>query len=220
MQNSDFRTRITSLYGSQTSSVVLSTHNSVLSTRIKRQYGFQPSPVVLCMQTATLALESHAVLWLVSIVPCPHLWFLHAKQRLLEPELYDSLWDPDHTTCNDSVISTRITLWVALICGFVRCKRATLEAQVCMGPRPHLFLCMQNSVPSIRITSLYGSLPSSVVFGCKTANLVQPDLQVSMGSRPHLWFCALKTATLELRIASLYGFQDLTCDFVHAKQRA
>ena len=40
----------TSLYGSQASSVVLSTHNSVLSPRIKRLYGFQPSPAVLCMQ--------------------------------------------------------------------------------------------------------------------------------------------------------------------------
>ena len=52
MQNSDFMSRLTSLYGSQTSSVVLSTHNSLLSTRIKRLYGFQPSPVVLCMQNS------------------------------------------------------------------------------------------------------------------------------------------------------------------------
>ena len=52
MQNSDFWTRITSLYGSQTSPVVLSTYNSVLSTRIKRLHFFQPSPVVLCMQNS------------------------------------------------------------------------------------------------------------------------------------------------------------------------
>ena len=50
MQNSDFMTKLTSLYGSHTSSVVLSTHNSVLSTRINRAYWFHPSPVVLCMQ--------------------------------------------------------------------------------------------------------------------------------------------------------------------------
>ena len=54
MQNSYFRTRLTNLYGSQTSSVVLSTHNSVLSTRINRLYWFQPSPVVLCMQNSDL----------------------------------------------------------------------------------------------------------------------------------------------------------------------
>ena len=145
MLNSDFRTRLTSVYGSQTSSVVLSTHNSVLSKRIKRQYGFQPSPVVLCMQTATLALES-----LVSIVPCPHLRFLHANQRLLDQN-NKSLWFPD------------------LTCDF----------------------CLQTSVASIRITSLYGFQPSSVVIACKTATF-GPELQVSMGTRPHLWFCACK----------------------------
>ena len=91
MQNIDFMTRLTSVCGSQTSSVVLSTHNSVLSTRKKRQYGFQPSPVVLCMQTATLALEI-----LVSIVPCPHLRFLHANQRLLDQN-NKSLWVQDLT---------------------------------------------------------------------------------------------------------------------------
>ena len=77
MQNSDFMIRLTSLYGSQTSSVVLSTHNSVLSTRINRLYWFQPSPVVLCKP---LELELQ-----VSVGPRPHLWFLHAKERLLDP---------------------------------------------------------------------------------------------------------------------------------------
>ena len=52
MHNSALWTRISSLYGSQTSSVVLSTHNCVLNTRIKRLYVFQPSPVVLCMQNS------------------------------------------------------------------------------------------------------------------------------------------------------------------------
>ena len=78
---------------------------------------------------------------------------------------------------------------------FCACKTATLAHQllVSMGPSPHLkFLhtnqrlldqncmslwdaespvisCMQNSVPSIRITSVYGSQHSSVVLACKTA---------------------------------------------------
>ena len=80
-------------------------------------------------------------------------------------------------------------------------------------------LCMQNNVISTRITSLYGFLPSSVDFACKTATL-GPDLQVCVcpspnvwywalisafleqeyhiyvGSSHHLWFCACKTATL------------------------
>ena len=39
-----------------------------------------------------------------------------------------------------------------------------------------VFLCMQNKVISIRITSLYGSQPSIVVIACKTASL-GPELQ-------------------------------------------
>ena len=54
---------------------------------------------------------------------------------------------------------------------------------------------MQNSDFWIRITSLYGSQPSLMVFAIKTATL-GPELQVSMGPRPHLWFFAFKTATL------------------------
>ena len=52
MQYSAFWTRISSLYGSQTSSVVLGTHNCELNTRIKWQYWIQPSPVALCMQNS------------------------------------------------------------------------------------------------------------------------------------------------------------------------
>ena len=61
---------------------------------------------------------------------------------------------------------------------------------------------MQNSVISIRITNLYGSHHTILVFACKTASL-GPDLQVSMGPRPHLWFFAIKTATLaaELQVS-------------------
>ena len=54
---------------------------------------------------------------------------------------------------------------------------------------------MYNSVLSIRITSVYGSQPSSVVFACKTSTF-GPELQVSMGTRPHLSFSACKTSWL------------------------
>ena len=115
-ENNAICTRITSLCGTQPSPVVLSTHNGVLSTRISSLYGFQPSPVVLCMQnsdfrtrvtslwgsqtlpvvfackTAWLASE-----WQVSMGPSPHLWFLHAKQRLLDQN-YKSLWVPHLTS--------------------------------------------------------------------------------------------------------------------------
>ena len=52
---------------------------------------------------------------------------------------------------------------------------------------------MQNSVISPRITSLYWSQPSSVVFGCKTATFGS-EKRVSMSPRHNLSFCACKTA--------------------------
>ena len=197
MQNSDFRTRLTSVCGSQTSSVVLSTLNSVLSTRMKRQYGFQPSPVVLCMQTATLAFEL-----LVSIVPCPHLRFLHANQRLLDQN-YKSLWVQDLTVTlcmHNCAFWNRITsLYGFQPSSVVLCvENSDFRTKiVCLygSKTSPVILCMQTSVPSIRITSLYGSKPSSEVFGCKTATLGR-DLQVCMGPRPHLWFWAHLTACL------------------------
>ena len=44
----------TSLYGFQTSAVVLCIQNSVISSRITSFYGFQPSSVVLCIQKSDL----------------------------------------------------------------------------------------------------------------------------------------------------------------------
>ena len=63
---------------------------------------------------------------------------------------------------------------------------------------------MQNNVISIRITSLYGSQPSSVVFACKTATL-GPELQVSMVPRPHLWFFPFKGAPLAPELQVFMG---------------
>ena len=53
----------------------------------------------------------------------------------------------------------------------------------------------QKSDYSIRITSLFWSPLSSVVFAFTTAT-VWPELIVSVGPRPHLSFCACKTAWL------------------------
>ena len=74
---------------------------------------------------------------------------------------------------------------------------------------------MQNNVISIRITSLYGSQPSSVVFACKTATL-GPELQVSIGPRPQFWFFAFKTATLAPELQVSMG-ATLHLWFLHAK---
>ena len=61
---------------------------------------------------------------------------------------------------------------------------------------------MQNTVISIRTTSLYMSQPSPVVFGCKTADF-GPELQVSMGPRPHQSFVHEKQRDLQRNDKSL-----------------
>ena len=91
VENSDFRTKIACLYGSKTSPVILCMQNSVPSIRITSLYESQPSSVVFGCKTATLGPDLQ-----VSMGPSPHLWFLHAKQRLLDPNS-KSLWFPDIT---------------------------------------------------------------------------------------------------------------------------
>ena len=91
VENSDFRTKIACLYGSKTSPVILCRQNSVPSFRITSLYESQPSSVVFGCKTATLGPDLQ-----VSIGPSPHLWFLHTKQRLLDPNS-KSLWVPDIT---------------------------------------------------------------------------------------------------------------------------
>ena len=92
MQNSAFWTRVTNLYGSQTWPVVLCMYNSGLNIRITSLYGSQPSSAVFARKTAWLASES-----LVSMGPSPLVWFLDAKQRLMDRN-NKSLWVPDITS--------------------------------------------------------------------------------------------------------------------------
>ena len=106
-------TRITNLYGSQTSPVVLCMQYSVISTRITCLYGPQHLSVVFGCTRATFGAELQVSMgsrhdlsfcgcktaWLaseklVSMGPSPHVWFLDAKQRLLE-ENNKSLRVPD-----------------------------------------------------------------------------------------------------------------------------
>ena len=91
VENGDFRSKIACLYRSKTSPVILWRQNSVPSIRITSLYEPQPSFVVFGCKTATLGPDLQ-----VSMCPCPHLWFLHAKQRLLDPNS-KSLCVPDIT---------------------------------------------------------------------------------------------------------------------------
>ena len=125
MQNSDFWTRITNLYGAKRSPVVLCMQYSVISNRITCLYRYQPLSVVFAGKTATFG------------------------------PAYKTQWVPD------------------LTCRFVHA----------------------NSVPSIRITSLYGS-PSLSVLLCMQNSDFRTSIQVSMGTRHPLSFCASKTSGL------------------------
>ena len=156
----------------------------------------------------------------VSMGPSPHLWLLHAKQRL---------W----TRITNLYVSQRSSVVLCMLYSVI-CTRIT---SLCGTQTSPDVLCMQNNVPSIRITSLYVSQPSSVVFGCKTASF-GPELQVSMGTRhdlsfcectttclaselpvsmgprPHLWFLDVKQRLLDQNNKSLW-VPDLICGFEH-----
>ena len=65
---------------------------------------------------------------------------------------------------------------------------------------------MQNRDIWFRISSLYGSQTSTMVFPFKTAWLA-PELLVFMCPRPHLSFCTSKKNVINIVITSLYGSQ-------------
>ena len=171
MQNRDFRTRLTSLYGSQTSPVVSCMQKIVISTRITSFYGSHPSSVVF-----------------------------GCKQRLLDQN-YNFLWVLDiacYFVMQKSGPNTGIASLNALQPSsvFFVCKKKdfwTRITSVYGSQTSPVVLCMLNSVIITRITSLYGSQPSSVVFARKTAPFGQ-ELKVSKGPRHHLLFCVCKTA--------------------------
>ena len=131
--------------------------------------------------------------------PRPHLSFCACKTGSFRPDLQVAMGPRPHLS-------------------YCACKTARIapESLVSMGPSPHLLvldakqrlldqnnksllvqnmacqLCVYNSVLSIRITSLYGSQPSFVVFACETATYAS-ELQLSMGPRPHLSLGTCKT---------------------------
>ena len=144
------------------------------------------------------------------------------KTATFGPEKQISICPRHHLSfcaCN-TACQNNLSLWVPnLICGF----------------------CMQNSDFWSRITSIYVSQLSSVVFAYTTAHS-GPEFQVCTGPRlhlwfwahitacltqeykdymcssPRLWFCACKTATLALELLVSMGPSPHLC-FLLAKQR-
>ena len=166
MQNSEFRTRITLLYGSQPSSLVLCIQNSDFITRISGLYGYQPSSMVLFIQNTEMSTRITS--------------------------LYGSQTSPVVLCMQNSVIGTRKYKVPDLTCRFVHAKQRDWHQKilVSMGPRSHLSLCAcKTAWLAPENTSLYGSQTHLSFCACKTARLA-PELLISMGPSPHLRFCA------------------------------
>ena len=174
MQNCDFRIRITSLYGPQTSpfyfafktatlapdlqvSIVpsphlqnsdfgLCIHNGDIMARINSLYGSQTSPVVLCLQNMVISTRITS---------------LHGSQT-----------SPVVLCLQNNLISIRKSSLYGsqsspVVFAF-KTEKFGWELQVSMGPRPHLWF-----------------------FACKTATLAL-ELLVSMGPSLHLWLLYAK----------------------------
>ena len=156
--------------------------------------------------------------------PSPHLWFLNAKQRLLDQctSLYGCQTSPVVLCMQNSVICTRISR----LHGFQRSSVVLCMQSSDFRPRltnlygsqsSSVVLSTHNSGLSTRIKRQYGFQPSPVVLWMQTATLAL-DLLVSIGPSPRLWFLHANQRLLDQNNKSLWVL-DLTCDFLHAKQR-
>ena len=221
MQYNDFLTRITSLYGSLTSPVLLCMQNSVISIRFTSLHWFQPSsvvfafkklsfgpgitslcgsltsPVDLCMQNGVIST------WITSLYGFqPSSVVFACKERLLDKS-YKSLLVPD-LICRFEPAKHRDlhqndkSIWVpALICGLCIQKSDFSNRIPCLhGSHPlSVLLCIRKSNIWTRIACLYGSQTSPVVL-CIQRTLLAPELLVSMCASPQLWFLHAKQRLL------------------------
>ena len=117
MENSNFWTRITSLYASQIWPAILRMYKSVLSIRITSLYLFQPSSVVFESKTVSFGPEKQ-----ISMGTTPHLSFCTCKTSTFGAELQLSMGLRPHLS-----FSACKTAWIAT------------ELLVSMGPSPHLW---------------------------------------------------------------------------------
>ena len=147
-------------------------------------------------KTAWLASEL-----LVSICPSPHLWFLHAKERILD-QIFKSLCVP------------------VLICGFCMQNSAfwTRISSPYESQTSSVALSTHNCELNTRKKDCIGSSPHLWLCACKTVTLGL-ELQVSVDQRPHLWFLQAKQRLLVQNNKSL-RVPDMTCRFLHVQQRA
>ena len=195
MQYSAISSRITCLYGSQPLSMISACKTATFGTELQVFMGPRHDLSFCAYKTAWLESEL-----LVSMSPISHVWFLDAKQRLLDRN-NKSLWVPDitcHCMHENSVIRTRISsLYVSQTSSVV--------------------LSTHNSVLNTKIKNYIGSSRHLWFCTCKTATLGL-ELQVSVGPRPNLWFLRAKQRILDQNNKSLW-VPDMTFRFVHVRQR-
>ena len=139
MQYSVISTGIPCLYGSQPLSVVFGSTTATFGAELQVSMGPRHDLSFCGCKTTWLASEV-----LVSMGPSPHVWFLDAKQRLLDQNK-KSLRVPGkscHFVHGNSNFSTWITsVYVSQLSSVVfACKTAHFgpEFQGSMGPSPHL----------------------------------------------------------------------------------
>ena len=155
MQNSDFRTRITCLYGSQPPSVAFECKTAHFGPE---QVSMDPRYHLSFCVCTTACLASEL---LVSMGPSLHLWFLHAKERLWTriTSLYGYQTSPIVLCMQNSVISILNTSLYGIqptsVVLFIQKSDLWTEiACVCGSQTSPVIFCVQNSVPSIRINGL------------------------------------------------------------------
>ena len=121
--------------------------------------------------------------------PSPHLWFLHAKQRILDQN-FKSLWVP------------------ALICGFCMPNSEfwhRITSLYGSHTSPSL-VCNQNGVICTRIASLYWFQPSSVILCLQNSDFMT-RLTSLYGSQTSSVVLSTHNSVLSTRINRLYWFR-------------
>ena len=151
--------------------------------------------------------------------PSPHLWFLHAKQRILYKN-FKSLWVPA-LICGFCMPNSEFwpkSLWVPdLTCPFVQSKGVicTRISSLYWFQPSSVALCLQNSDFRTRLASLYGSQTSSVVLSTHNSVL---STRMNRLYRFQLSPIVLlmQNSVLIIRITSLHGSQP-SCVFFACK---
>ena len=135
-----------------------------------------------------------------SLGPNPHLWFLHAKQRLL-----------DQST---SLLGYQTSSVVLCMQNSVICTRIKSLYGFQLSP---VVLCMQNSAFRTRITSLWRRIDPTCCF-CKQNNDFWTRITSLYGSQTSPVIFCLQNSVPSFRITRLYWSQSSSV-FLHSKQR-